>query len=311
MKYVFFFILLFAPLTVRASVVPTFSISPAKYDLQVSQGQFAEVTIKLTNRSTVAFPVKAVVMDFAPKDDKGALEFGKGLPSRSAKEWLHVKQPDMVVAPDETKTISVQLTPPVSLADGSYFAVVMFQPQMPPNYVDTTTQTTIVPWIGELFLIKVGNPPEVTEHDLRIKSVSFPKLSQKAEIPVTLEIENTSNYHVASQAEFSLLSLRGKYVTKTDEETTVLPGTSRTIQAKLTKKTPIGIYWGTADVRVAGFYKKLSNQPVVVLSKKGIAGIVLVLIALITASVNPKVRQRVRLAWQELIKYSNKNMGKN
>ncbi len=284
-----------------AQISPTLSISPAKYELQVEPGQISEVTVKLTNQSAVPLPVQVEVMDFAPNDDHGGIDFTKSLPGRSAKTWLSVADKDMVIKNGETRAVRVTIYPPEEIEPGGYFAVVMFQPELPSHYFDSNAQAKVVPWIGELFLLNVGTPSPIDSSSLTVKRFLVPRFSHKADVKIALELANNTNYSITPSSEFVLQSLGGSLIAQANEETTILPGTSRTISATLQKYTPLGMYWGKAHIRLANYSSEIGQQPVVFVSRKGGLGLVVTLIIFGILISKRNVRIRIKSAIKELI----------
>lgn len=284
------------PSLVHAQISPTLSISPAKYELQVEPGQIQEVAVKLTNQSTVPLPVKVEIMDFAPLDDHGGIDFTKSLPGRSAKTWLRVADKDMVINSGASRTVPVTISPPEDIAPGSYFAVVMFQPELPSHYFNDNAQAKIVPWIGELFLLNVGTPSPIDNNSLTVKRFDVPWFSRKADVNIALELTNNTDYSITPSSEFVLQSLRGSLIAQANEETTILPGTSRTISATLQKYTPLGMYWGKANVHLANYSSELSQRPVVFVSRKGGLGLTFAMIIIGILISKRNVRERIKLA---------------
>jgi hypothetical protein len=296
---VFLFILLLSatafllPQEARATISPTITISPAKFDLEIVPGQLQQTVIKITNQSEDPVPVKVVPMDWAPKDNIGGIDFGKSLPDRSAVEWISVSPSDLLLSPKESKTVSVTLSVPATISQGSYFSVVMFQASFPSNYFDTTTDTQakIVPWIGSLIMLKYGDVFPLEENALTITKFQVPRFTTKDKVPALVEVKNNTNYHLAPEAEFELKSLRGPIKARvTTDETTILPGMSRIFQAEITKAPPLGLFNILAKVRIAGYQKIVSGRSLVLLTIQGILLVVGVVALLVF-----KYRHRKRI----------------
>src|SRR6266498_4053459 len=88
------FFLVCPSLVLAESVSPTITISPPKFDLVITPGQFQQTQIKITNHSDVAIPFHVVPMDFAPKDTKGGIDFGQSIPEHSAVSWFKISPQD-------------------------------------------------------------------------------------------------------------------------------------------------------------------------------------------------------------------------
>jgi len=284
-----------------AQISPTLAISPAKFDLGVVPGQLQQVEIKISNRSDVPIPMSVEVMDWAPKDSRGAIEFGKSLPGHSAVGWFDTSEKDLLLDAGAQKNIKVSFTPPELTKPGSYFAVVMFQSQLPSTYFEQGAQTQIIPWIGTLFFLSAGEPPAFDETALTIKSFSLPRFSFGAsEVPASLVLVNNTNFHLAPETEFELMSLRQRTLSQaSQEDSIVMPGSERLIEAKLETKPSLGIYIGAAQIRLPNFSKTVLTPTVFYLTSYHLAVLGLIIVALILAV---RFRRRVVLAFRVMIR---------
>lgn len=250
------------PLPAFAQVSPTLTLSPPKYDISVLPGQIQQASILVANQSEVPIPVTLELMDFSPKDNKGGIDFGKPLPGHSAVSWFRLPKKELLLKSKETQTVVVDISPPDNITPGSYFAVVMFQATLPSNYFEEGANAKIVPWIGELFLLRVGEPPMLSSQDLIIDSYSAPLVSFNDKAPVKLRVRNNTNWHLSPETDFELKNLRtGEKLNTHIEPTTIMPGTTRVIEATLDSKRAFNVYAGSAEVHLAGLRKSVRSGP--------------------------------------------------
>jgi hypothetical protein len=273
--YILYFILS-APL-VHAQVSPTLSISPSKYDIVVTPGQLQQVQIAITNRSDVAIPLKAVSMDFGPKGENGEVQFDQPIPDHSGKTWLSSSPADLLLKPNESKTVTVTISTPETISPGSYFGVMMFQSELPSNYFAENDQAHIVPWIGTLFLMRVGDIPAISDSSFTITAFNTPTFSIKRDVPVTLEIRNNTPFHLAPKTVFELKNLVGGVSSEASVDDAILPGSARIIQGRLTSSQLFGLYRTNANVSLSDWHKQVSH-PLYLLSGLGV--IILILLAM-------------------------------
>jgi hypothetical protein len=247
----------------------TLSISPSKYDLKIEAGQIEQATVKITNQSDTAMPMHVAIMDFAPKDTQGGVTYGTAMPGHSAKDWFSINKPDMILSPGESETVTATISPPDRLADGSYFAVVMFQATLP-TVESEESHAQIVPWIGTLFLLKKGGD-NLTGNDLTITNFSMPRFSSKTHIPVTLEIQNNTNFHITPDTDIELKTPFGKVAARTTFNDTIMPGMKRLINGEVVRMSPLGLYKGVANVRVASYQKNATSGWLYLITLLGLA----------------------------------------
>lgn len=295
--------LLFAlPLGVQAqSSTPQLSITPAKFELKIEPGQVQEEAMTITNDSNGAMVFKAEAMDFAPSDDKGNISYGLPLPGRSAKSWFTIAPSDFLLAPHETKSITIQISPPDSLAPGSYFAVSMFEATVPASGGSVSEQSTtqIVPWIGSLFLLRVGEAPPLTDASLKIESVQYPKFNFHRTLPVQVTVTNATNFLLTPKADFILQTLTGHSVAQTtNDDTSIMPGKSRIFYGVIRSPGWGGLYKGAFRLAFHDYSKTITMGLVVLITVLGM-GAVAVLLGLVVWLFNNRqmVRRKQQQAW--------------
>lgn len=263
MKFIYLLIYsLFLALSFHATrpayaIAPTLSISPTKFDLKIEPGQLSQADVNITNKSEAALPVTVEIMDFAPKDQSGAISYGVSLPGKSAKDWLHVNNKDLLLEPNQKVPIKVSINPPENTPEGSYFAVVMFQASLPSSYIENTggSTTAIVPWVGTLFLLTIGDP-KLDDNALKISSYHMPRFSTKSEVPITVDLTNNSSFYLVPSGEIAIRGLNQKVVATTIlENTSVMPGTTRTVKGVIKRQSPFGIYKASAAFRYKDWQK--------------------------------------------------------
>ncbi len=294
--------------TSHAAVAPTLSISPAKFNLVMQPGDLQENDLKITNPSDVSLPIKVEIMDFAPKDASGAISFNTTLPGHSGKGWVHISKSDFILVPKEEKKISFSINPPDSTAPGGYYAVIMLEPQLPSTYFDTQAQASIVPWVGALVLMQVGDIPQVNDDSLVITRFSRPRISGSNRVPFEVEVKNTTRFHIAPEAKFALKSPFGKIVAQSDTvDTTIMPESSRIFKAEVIAPRFGGVYQSLTKLRVAGYEKQAQLGWLSVLTVLGVV-FSLMCLSLITGGVHfrQELYRRLRLAYRSLKGFNTK-----
>lgn len=295
----FFLLLLIAvPLAVYSEdISPSVSISPAKINLEITLGQLSQTAITIENHSLAALPFKAVAMDFAPRDNQGNVSYDRAIPGRSAKDWLKIEPEEIIVPPKETREVRVTISPPELVEKGSYFAVAMFQAQFPSNYFDPEAQAKIIPWVGSLLLLSVGEPAELTDESLTVKGLDTPRLALGGKLPVQVEVTNNTPFHLSPQTVFGLRGLTGRSDAALDQQT-VLPGFSRVFEGELNTSSKLGVYRPEATVMVGSWRKTLGAETLFILSWQKLLILMLGLGTLLAAF---KSRRRLLLVLRHLL----------
>ena len=256
----------------QQSVSPHFAVSPEKFELEVQRGQHLENEIIIFNKSDVALPIEARILDFTAEENTGTIQFYGGDEreqgiediSFNSRRWLKIENPNFILDPRERNEIKFSIDIPQSAEPGGHYAVVLFEPKLPSFYFEEG-QPKAIPVIGVLFLFSVeveglsrlGEPLTVIDFSipekLRLKKLenlfglfSEARAAEKKTVitetgylPFSLKFKNNDIYHIRPSGNLSILSLKGKLIGESEiKETTILPGKTRAFPVDLKPNLP-------------------------------------------------------------------------
>jgi|GEM_PF-2015648 len=149
----------------QQSVSPGFSIFPSKLEIEVERNQHLKEEINIWNKSKVAMPIEAKVLNFTAEDYTGTMIFDPGLPGASLErigedisfnpaKWITLENPYFILDPEGSEKVKVSIDIPENAEPGGHYAVILFEPKLPSFYFKEG-QSRAIPIIGVLFLFSV------------------------------------------------------------------------------------------------------------------------------------------------------------
>jgi len=152
-------------------IVPHFSVTPEKFDLTVERGDLVEKSIRILNRSEVAFPFEVRVSNFTAEEGTGTIQFYAGAEPRGTdtrnhaeegvddtsfnpRKWITVENPNFILDPGEDEEVIFSIEVPEDAEPGGHYAVVLFEPRLPSFYFEGESPR-VIPQIGVLLLFTV------------------------------------------------------------------------------------------------------------------------------------------------------------
>lgn len=270
----FFAIFFMIPAHALAAPV-SLTISPPKFDLVVVPGQSSAHTIRITNAQENDVSFVATAMDFAPSDNIGGIAVASQIEGHSSRDWFHMKPEKFTLKPNQTQLIEVTIKPPAELDPGSYFAVVMMQAQNNQGQIDNSDKETIItPWIGSLFFLRYGDISALGQNALSIKMIEHPRLQLGGDMPVTVEVENHTPFHLLTTTAFRLRGLAGLGSTEPiKQELTIMPDSTRRFQLTV-KRPPSGIQRGIALTSSGAIQQEAMTKSILTLTSNGVLGLI-------------------------------------
>ena len=272
---VFFCVSLVLPCVVSAqqNISPRLSVSPHTFELDVFPGEVITEKIKISNKSEVALPIAAKVVDFSASDETGGMsfdEFSQDI-SFASRKWVEIEKPNFILDAGETEKVNFTISVPENAEPGGHYAVMLFEPRMPSFYFKEG-QPRVVPVIGVLFLLSVKTfSLDPQEHKkLEVVEFSVPKeerlvmlenmtskvlgsivhtaatieITKKSPSSFILRIRNNDIYHIKPFGTILIYNIFGKEIGEAEvSQKTILPGKIRQFPIKFSSQTPRYLKW--------------------------------------------------------------------
>ncbi len=252
-----FFIIFGAEAEVNNSLNNSLTIRPAIFELAVEEGESMQRQIMIRNNYQQELEIQVEVRGFTSTSKFGGIRFldetNEG--QHSARSWFSIREEKLIIPPGNERRVDVTVNVPSGIEPGSYYAAVIFVPQVEQSF--TTSGASLIPAVGSLFLFDVGKTQVAIENSLGIIDFQFKDLVlspwfsfiskvesffhnypvlvlDQAPSSFWLELKNSSNFYLRPQGKLLALNIFRREINSWNfPPTTVLPGQSRVIDGKL------------------------------------------------------------------------------
>lgn len=206
-------LILLAPVAVFAQGAEsqTLSVSPTLFEMQASRGQTWVSQLRVINVNDYPITVYPQAVNFAPlgEDGRGDLipVFEAETQGQTLAEWITVPTDPIVIQPQATAEVQLQVKVPEDAAPGGHYAAVLVGTK-PPTDGSDLSQVQTAQFVTSLFFVRVAG--EVFESG-DIREFSTEKgIVQKPEAALYMRFENTGNVHVQPQGDIKIFNMWGK-----------------------------------------------------------------------------------------------------
>lgn len=186
------------------------SVTPTLVDMAAVPGQSWSTNVKVINNNPTPLTVYAETRNFSPQGEFGA---GMFLPvyeemtdGTTLAEWMKVSSDPIVVQPEQTVSIPVQITVPTDADPGGHYAAVMIGTRPPATEGRYSVQTSQV--ISALFFLRVAG--DVHEQGTIRSFASGSNVATDPAMDFSLRFENQGNVHLRPQGEITISNMWGK-----------------------------------------------------------------------------------------------------
>ncbi|MBI2113452.1 MAG: hypothetical protein HYT50_02645, partial [Candidatus Wildermuthbacteria bacterium] len=123
------------------------------FDIQLLPGDSFKDDITVFNLSKdIALPLRIELSLWDINEDSDDIEFVYSEPALNASSWFSLETRDIVLQPDESRSVAFDINVPKDVSPGSYLVMMRFQPQLA---LDSGAVSTI-PELGVLFFIQIS-----------------------------------------------------------------------------------------------------------------------------------------------------------
>jgi len=189
----------------------TLTVSPTLFEMRAEPGQAWTSELRVINANSYEITVYPEPVNFAPLGEDGRgdlipiLEAETG--GLSLAEWITVPSEPVVIPPQQTATIPLQVNVPPNAAPGGHYAAVLIGTK-PPTGERGASQVQTAQFVTSLFFVRVaGDVREIA--DIR-EFVTNPSIVQRPEVELSLRFENTGNVHVQPQGDIKIFNMWGQ-----------------------------------------------------------------------------------------------------
>ncbi len=202
----------------QASDDTAIRVSPAVVEFAFKPGKTQEKTILFTNEGNSPAPyilrAESIALRNATLRQRADARF-------NISNWITISDSYIVLAPDETRSISLTITPPESAEPGGHYAQLYAQPVLP------TTQPSVVKALPEISIPILTTVAGEILTELRVdRGKHTQRVIQSKKTPVRSDftIENTGNRHVLVRPEIAVFRGDEELENRSISSVLLLPG---------------------------------------------------------------------------------------
>jgi hypothetical protein len=228
-------------------------VSPVRTDLVLNPGQSHTQNITVTNVTSQAATLQAVINDFVGNPDESGnpallLNPNQYASNRSLKRYIAPVK-DFTLNPGQSKTVPIVINIPRNAAGGGYFGAVRFGPAGSNLGQDQTV--SLAGSVGSLILVKVpGDIKEqlsIASFDVRRDDSPSSLFMDTKDLSATVRFKNDGNVQEAPFGKILLKNRSGKVIgtyeiNNTNPPGNVLPDSIRKFTVPLKKVGSFGQY---------------------------------------------------------------------
>lgn len=290
---------LFSPIIpVKAAggaISPTISVNPSIIRESAKPGETKTFTLTLANLGTDPIPLSVTNINIAGISDIGTPELTNEVTPRSASDWVKLEKPDFILNATSKQEISVTVEVPKNTAPGGYSTALLFQAKLPSYYFDIDANARILPALSVSVLVSVGTDTLPTISDLKINSLSVPKVVVSGPVSLITEINNPTNYFIYANGELNVRSYgQNDRVTQLNGSV-LMPDSSRKYISAYSGRILPGIYTATMELH--------QGDKTLIASARFVAvpwQFIVIVLTLLLAILAIKSRRRMKRAWAAL-----------
>ncbi len=194
-----------------AGVSQTLSVSPTLFEMQANPGQAWVSSVRVINVNDYALTVYPQPVNFAPlgEDGRGDLIpiFAEETKGQTLAEWIRVPSDPVVIPPQATVEVPLQVNVPTDAAPGGHYAAILIGTK-PPVDEPNLSQVQTAQFVTALFFVRVAG--DVIELGNIREFTTTEAVVQEPKVTLDLRFENTGNVHIQPQGDIKIFNMWGK-----------------------------------------------------------------------------------------------------
>lgn len=205
-----------------------FAISPPRFEIAAKPGERVRQVIEITNASAVAAILLIRTADWTFRSDDTVV-FVDELGPESCRPWVSIERRELVVPPRIPYRFRFEVAPPAGQAPVECRFAVMLEGK-DSSFAGPTAGVPVGARVGVIVYVRVGDvAPALTIQSSRVET--------RNGSPVALiDVRNSGTAHGRLDGFLSGTDAQGQLLDVTPANTPVLPGETRTIALKLTRR---------------------------------------------------------------------------
>jgi len=225
------------------------AIPPRTEVIEIRPGETIQTSVQLKNISGKKQVIHSQAKDFIiDKDGRTPIPVTteEGAPLRwSLAQWITVSPDSKTIAPNEIAQFNVVIRAPANALPGGHYAMIVHSPAPESDRVGGTAKklqsaSSVSPQVGTLVYVKV---PGNIHEEAFIRAFRVPSWVEFGPVPLSYQIENTSDIHISPQASIEIKNIFGMTKEKiVVEPLNIFPYSTRQFSAQFDQTWGFGPY---------------------------------------------------------------------
>jgi P pilus assembly chaperone PapD len=206
----------------------SFAISPPRFELAAKPGERVRQTIEITNASNAPGTLLIRTADWTFRNDDTVV-FADELAPDSCRPWVAIERRELVVQPRQPYRFRFEVAPPAGQAPVECRFAIMLEGKES-SFAGATAAVPVGARVGVIVYVTVGDVAPAL-------SIQSARVAERAGVTSALiDVRNTGTAHARLDGFLSGTDAQGQLIDVTPASTPILPGETRTIALKLTKR---------------------------------------------------------------------------
>ncbi len=223
-------------------------VSPTIIEQVLTPGETQNRKIRLFNLGNRPLSIKVQIRDFVGSIDS-EIEVSQAV---SAKKWISVDPSDFIIDPQQSKEISISVSPPINATPGGHYASIIFNPVVPVDLA-TSSQPKVLTRVSvqALYLVKGEILESLKIAEFKAKKYFFWDKNHS----FWISLKNEGNVHLVPKGYIKVEPIWfGEKREEIFEKKVFLPKDTRRFSLEMAKSLPFGNYkaelsivWGSEN----------------------------------------------------------------
>ncbi len=245
-----------------------FSVTPMSQNLTLTPGEVTTGKILIANPLDAEedFHYKVEVVPYNVSADGNEIDTETETAYSQMAKWVKLSEEGGVLAPNETRNITFEITTPADIAGGSQAAAIIVSPDEEFSGSDGLAVESTLPIASVLYANVVGE----TRHDAKILENTLPSFTLAPTAFATAKFNNNGNVYETAEVTITVTNaITGEAILSAESEDgntfseVMMPGTTREVTRALDDLPVVGVVNLEQDIRYAGEESKVDTKLVI------------------------------------------------
>jgi hypothetical protein len=262
------------------------TLSPAVLQPEFLNGQKGTGVLTVLNDGDKEYTFLVYARPFSVDGEEYGADYTEVNERTEAYQWVKFAESQFTLKPGEKVEVAYTVQVPDNAQVGGHYAVIFAETQPSAS----SANVVIKKRIGSVFYMNVGTDP-IREGSVASWEANFRQKS--APLQSTLRLRNTGNTHYQADIKAQYSTLLGRKKLEVNQQTLILPGTTRKIGLNWDSPPSFGIFKVSGSVSYLGKTETLNTKYIILVPTAALVIFVISLILVIGIMFRKKIMKKV------------------